>query len=117
MQLADLEHLFLALKPVFEKFKVEYFLLGSFVRDYWMLQHNIQPIRSTNDVDIAIMIGKCEDYDRLINELLDNKLFEVTTNRFCILFKKVIYIDIIPFGKMKIMSNGTIQRNLDHYQQ
>jgi predicted nucleotidyltransferase len=101
-----LPEMFLALQKGFQVFGIDFFLLGAFARDIWTTHlHNIRTQRATQDIDLAILLSKSEEYDELISYLVENENFTTTKNKFCLLFKQRIQVDIMPFGEIEQAEN------------
>ncbi len=89
--------------PVFEKERIEYFIVGAFARDIGLLTagHNQPPARKTKDIDLAVMVGSHDEYDRLITRLLKNPdLQPHPSEPYRLLFKEAYEVDLLPFGEI-----------------
>ncbi len=101
-----LHEMFLALQRGFRFFGIDFFLLGAFARDIWTTHlHNIRVQRATEDVDLAILLSKREEYDELITYLIEKENFTTIKNKFCLLYNNRIQVDIIPFGEIENTEN------------
>jgi predicted nucleotidyltransferase len=101
-----LHEMFLALQRGFQVFGIDFFLLGAFARDIWTTHlHNIRTQRATQDIDLAILLSKREEYDELISYLVEKENFTTTKNKFCLFFDNRIQVDIIPFGEIENTEN------------
>jgi predicted nucleotidyltransferase len=79
-------------------------------------QHTyIRQIRTTGDIDLAIVLSKCEEYEELINYLVKQENFSTTGNRFRVLFQQRIPVDIIPFGEIEHDENYSQWSNRDGF--
>ncbi len=108
--------MFEALQRAFKKYSIDFFLLGAFARDIWTTHlHNIRQIRTTGDIDLAIILSKCEEYEELINYLVTQENFSKTGNRFRVLFEQRIPVDIIPFGEIEHDENYSQWSNRDGF--
>lgn len=101
-----LHEMFVVLQRGFQVFGIDFFLLGAFARDIWTTHlHKIRVTRTTNDIDLAILVSNNEKYDNLVNYLVENENFTTTKNKFCLLYDNRIQVDIIPFGEIENTEN------------
>ncbi len=111
-----LHEMFLALQRGFQVFGIDFFLLGAFARDIWTTHlNNIRTQRATKDIDLAILVSNNEEYDNLINYLVENENFTTTKNKFCLLFKQRIQVDIIPFGEIENTENYDVWNKVNNF--
>lgn len=111
-----LHEMFLALQRGFQVFGIDFFLLGAFARDIWTTHlHNISTQRATQDIDLAILLSKREEYDELVSHLVLNENFTTTKNKFCLLFKQRIQVDIIPFGEIENTENYDTWNSINNF--
>ncbi len=111
-----LHEMFLALQRGFQVFGIDFFLLGAFARDIWTTHlHKIRVTRTTNDIDLAILVSNNEEYDNLINYLVEKENFTTTKNKFCLLFKQRIQVDIIPFGEIENTENYDAWNRINNF--
>ncbi|SEB06744.1 Predicted nucleotidyltransferase [Flavobacterium gillisiae] len=78
-------------------------MVGAVARDVWMSAINgIPPTRITGDIDFAIFIDDKGTYEKLRNYLINTEGFSpYSTNNFVLIWKKVIQVDLLPFGAIE----------------
>lgn len=81
---------------------MDFFLIGAVARDLWMNAINgIPPNRITRDIDFAVLVKDNGTYESLKQFLIKNEGFQpVKNNAFVLLWKGLIQIDLLPFGKI-----------------
>lgn len=87
--------------PVFEKLKINFYIVGATARDIILEIHNISPDRRTKDIDFAIAIDNWEEFDNLEKEMLSHANFTKDPKqkqRF--FYLNDFEIDIVPFGQI-----------------
>ena len=87
--------------PVFEKLKINFYIVGATARDIILEIHNISPDRRTKDIDFAIAIDNWEEFDNLEKEMLSHTHFTKDSKqkqRF--FYLNDFEIDIVPFGQI-----------------
>jgi predicted nucleotidyltransferase len=92
-----------AVIPVLERQSVDYFVVGAFARDLELLSmgHNEPPVRKTKDIDIAVMIGSIEEFDRLKAAVVALPDFEINVHEpYRLSFRKAYDLDFLPFGEI-----------------
>jgi len=91
----------------FEKFGVDFFLVGALARDTWMGLNNKQPKRTTADVDFAILIPDTKTFTELKDHLIKEEGFNpYHGNSFVLLWKDGTQVDLLPFGDIE--DNGSV---------
>jgi predicted nucleotidyltransferase len=102
-----------ALERGFEKFGIDYYLVGALARDVWMRGLNdITPRRATSDIDFGIMIKDSNHFDDLKNYLIKEEKFTPSKeNAFVLIAPDKRQVDILPFGAIeqegKVSVKGT----------
>lgn len=89
-----------ALERGFQKFEIDYYLVGALARDVWVGGiNNIKLGRTTGDIDFAIMIDNEGTYESL-KEYLTNQegFYPSKENAFVLIWRGRTQIDLIPFG-------------------
>jgi len=105
---ATISGLLFAIERGFEKFGVDYYLIGALARDTWMGLHNIQPGRATKDIDFAILIPDISTFHELKDYLVAQEDFnEYKENAFVLLWKDGTQVDLLPFGNIE--DNGVVR--------
>lgn len=91
---------------------IDYIIAGATARDliFWNM-YNIQTIRKTMDVDVAICVKDWDDYNRFVMALLQEGGTQRQDNNR--LYFKNYPIDIIPFGKIAHNNQITWPPNYD----
>lgn len=89
--------------PALKTAGIDYFAVGAFARDVTMLAkgHTSAPERKTKDVDLAVMVGSLDEYEKLkeaISALPDFEHNETEPYRF--IFQKAYDVDFLPFGEI-----------------
>lgn len=89
-----------ALERGLNKFNIDFYLVGAVARDVWMSAINgIPPSRITGDIDFAVFIDDKGTYENLRDYLINTEgLAPYSTNNFVLIWKKVIQVDLLPFG-------------------
>ncbi len=92
-----------ALERGLNKFNIDFYLVGAVARDVWMSAINgIPPSRITGDIDFAVFIDDKGTYENLRNYLINTEGFApYSTNNFVLIWKKVIQVDLLPFGAVE----------------
>ncbi|RAI99438.1 putative nucleotidyltransferase [Chitinophaga skermanii] len=87
------------LETILEKRNIPYYIVGAVARDINFAQATKKPMRKTNDVDIAVMLGSEEEFQSLKQELIASTLFNAhPTELIKFIYKESIEVDILPFG-------------------
>lgn len=98
----ELKDVFNILEEVFNILKIDYYLIGAIARDIWYSKSKKQ-LRSTKDVDFAILVGSRKEYEAVRQYLIENKKFiEIRQNSFVLITPSGIQVDILPFGEIAI---------------
>lgn len=92
-----------AVIPALKIAGIDYFAVGAFARDVSMLArgHTSLSERKTKDVDLAVMVGSLEEYEKLkelISALPDFERDEKEPYRF--VFQNAYVVDFLPFGEI-----------------
>lgn len=85
--------------PVFQKLEIKFFIIGATARDIIMELHGEKSGRRTQDIDIAIVVDKWEEFKTIENEIIQLPDFEKDPKqqqRF--LYLKDFQLDIVPYG-------------------
>lgn len=94
-------------EQVFMNCSVDFYLLGAIARDAWYAKEQIGS-RATRDVDFALYVTGKEQYDSVIQQLIENHEFsEIDGVPFRLLSPFGLTIDLIPFGEISI--NDAVQ--------
>jgi predicted nucleotidyltransferase len=97
-----LKEVFEVLEEAFHLAGIDYYLIGAIAKNVWYTRAG-QRSRDTKDVDLAILVGNKEEYDRTKQYLVDHKGFYASTNnKFSLITPSGITLDILPFGGMDI---------------
>lgn len=92
-----------ALERGFQKFGIDYYLVGAVSRDVWMSGiHKITPRRTTGDIDFAVFINDKGIYEQLKNYLINTEGFAgYRGNAFVLIWKDGTEVDLMPFGAIE----------------
>jgi len=92
-----------ALERGFEKFGIDYYLVGAVARDVWMGGiHQIEPRRATGDIDFAVLINDKNTYGQLKDYLINVEGFHsYSGNAFVLIWKDRTEVDLLPFGAIE----------------
>ena len=95
--------IFLALKRGFNKYEIDFYLVGATARDVWMKGvHDLPPQRATRDIDFAILIRNALVFDELKSYLINIEGFiPYKENQFVLIWKDQTQVDLIPFGDLE----------------
>jgi len=103
-----------ALERGFERFGIDYYLVGAVSRNAWLSGiHNVTPRRTTADVDFAVLINNTGVYEQLKQYLIETEGFQpYHDNAFVLIWKDGTEIDLLPFGAIededrKVTVHGT----------
>jgi len=92
-----------ALERGFEKFGIDFYLVGAVSRDLWMAGINkIKPRRTTGDIDFAVYINDKGVYEALKEYLITLEGFSsYHQNAFVLVYKDGTEVDLLPFGAIE----------------
>ena len=92
-----------ALERGFKKFDVDFYLVGAVARDVWMSGiHNIDPRRTTGDIDFAVLINTKRTYEALKEYLIEVEGFHpYKGNAYVLIWKGLTEVDLLPFGSIE----------------
>lgn len=90
------------LETVFQKFDVDFYLIGALAKDMWLSKEKVQS-RATKDVDLAVFVSEPGAYEEIKSTLIKKHDFkEVSTNAFALLTPYGYPVDLLPFGSLEI---------------
>jgi len=96
-----LDEFFEIIHDKFMEFNVEFYVVGAISRDLLFEMFDIEmPLRSTNDIDLAICVKNWNEYDRTISKLIESGNFQKERERQRLSYKNTIPLDIVPFGEI-----------------
>ena len=92
-----------ALEAAFEKFGIDFYLVGASARDAWISGiHLKNPGRATKDIDIAIVVNDKEQFQQLKDYLTTEEKFQsVKENAFVLIYDGMLQLDLLPFGSIE----------------
>jgi predicted nucleotidyltransferase len=98
-----MDDLLQALERGFQKFGIDFYLVGAVSRDMWMAGvHGIRPRRTTGDVDFAVCIQDKGVYEALKDYLITQEGFSPNKeNAFVLIDKAGMEVDLLPFGAIE----------------
>lgn len=95
------------LESAFQKFGIDYYLIGAFVREVWTDHIKTLPdMRATRDIDFAIYINEHEQYDALKKYLIEQEGFVEQKEPYRLFTPERNIVDLIPFGGIE--QNGEV---------
>lgn len=102
-QSPDIKELLRALERGFDKFGIDYYLVGAVARDVWMSGiHKLEPRRTTADIDFAVLINEKGGYEALKEFLIHSEGFQPSReNAFVLIWKDRTQVDLLPFGAIE----------------
>ncbi len=105
---ASISGLLDALERGFEKFNIDFYLIGALARDTWMGMNDKRPKRATKDVDFAILIPNTKTFNELKEYLIKEEEFNpYHENAFVLIWKDGTQVDLLPFGDIE--DNGVVK--------
>ncbi len=110
-----------ALERGFQKFGIDYYLIGALAREVWMRGlKDITPRRATSDIDFGVLLKDSDHFDELKNYLIQTERFSSSSeNAFVLIAPNGRQIDILPFGeiekegKVPVKGTGMTTLNFD----
>lgn len=92
-----------ALERGFEKFGIDFYLVGAVARDVWMSGINkIAPQRTTGDIDFAVLVNDKGTYEALKKYLIENEGFHsFKGSAYVLIWKGQTEVDLLPFGAIE----------------
>ncbi len=92
-----------AMENVFREFGVDFFLVGAVARDIRLaVGDEFTASRTTNDVDIAILLTDEDHFNNLKNALIATKHFEECAGTdIRLIYKGGTEVDLLPFGEIE----------------
>ena len=102
-QRPEISEMLSALERGFEKFGIDFYLVGAVARDVWMSGINkIAPRRATGDIDFAVLINDKGTYEELKNYLVQAEGFHpYKGNAFVLIWEDKTEVDLLPFGAIE----------------
>lgn len=78
---------------------IPFFVVGAMARDVvFELVHNIEAPRRTEDVDLGLRLASWDEFNDLIQALVETGRFTRTKAHQRLLFDSAIRLDVVPFG-------------------
>jgi len=92
-----------ALERAFDKFGIDFYLVGAVSRDVWMSGVNkFIPRRTTGDIGFAVLINNKGIYEKLRDYLVETEGFTPSReNAFVFIYKDGRQVDLLPFGAIE----------------
>ncbi len=102
-QQPEITEMLSALERGFEKFGIDFYLVGAVARDVWMSGINkIAPRRTTGDIDFAVLINEKGTYEALKDYLIKTEgFYPYKGNSFVLIWKDKTQVDLLPFGAIE----------------
>lgn len=89
------------LDSVFTDFGLTYFLIGANARDVHLFKIGEVPSRGTADIDFAIMLSNKDNYNDLINALIEEGFNETSIPHRLYYESTNTVIDLLPYGQIE----------------
>ena len=111
-QQPEIAEMLLAIERGFLKFDIDYYLVGAVARDVWMSGiHDIEPRRTTGDIDFAVLMNDKGTYEELKEYLISQEGFlPFKENSYVLIWKDKSQVDLLPFGAIED-EDGTVTIN------
>lgn len=94
--------LFEILVPIFDELDVGFYLIGAIARDAWFAIEGVS-VRATTDIDMALLIGREEQYQQVKEQLIERHGFRKANDNAYKLHTPFGYpVDLVPFGAVEI---------------
>jgi len=102
-QQPEITEMLSALERGFQKFGIDFYLVGAVARDVWMSGiNNISPRTTTGDIDFGVLINDKGTYEALKEYLIKTEAFHPTKeNAFVLIWKDKTEVDLMPFGAIE----------------
>lgn len=94
-------HCFEALERAFNKFDIDFYLIGARARDIWLDHLNIKEKRTTTDIDLCIYIQAYEEFRELCTYLCTVEEFQKAQDEPYRFFYGEFMVDLLPFGEIE----------------
>ena len=100
-----------ALERGFQKFGIDYYLIGAVAREVWMRGlKDITPRRTTSDIDFGVLLKDNNHFEELKNYLINTEGFTgYRENAFVFIAPDGRQIDILPFGEIENEGKVTVK--------
>lgn len=100
-----------ALERGFQKFDIDYYLIGAVAREVWMRGlKDITPRRATSDIDFGVLLKDSDHFDELKNYFIQTEGFSsYRENAFVLIAPGGRQIDILPFGEIEKEGKVTVK--------
>jgi predicted nucleotidyltransferase len=100
---AGMDETLSALERGFQKYNIDFYLVGAVSRDVWLSGLNgITPRRTTADVDFAVFINGKGIYEQLREYLITQEGFNpYAQNAFVLIHENGTEVDLLPFGAVE----------------
>ncbi len=105
LRIDNVKTILVSLEKAFKYLKIEFFIIGALSRDIMAIIHNENPIRATEDIDLAVLVAGENDYNILKTYLIEKENFSKNNKLPYRLNKNDIIIDLLPFGEIESAEN------------
>ncbi|MFZ2283537.1 MAG: nucleotidyl transferase AbiEii/AbiGii toxin family protein [Lutibacter sp.] len=95
------KEVFDCIDEVMIKLNVPYYLIGASAVALELLKDGIKPSRGTKDIDFAIMISSIQEFETIVDELVNHGFNKVEAPWTMYNDKFNIVIDLLPFGEIE----------------
>ncbi|MGB4401091.1 MAG: hypothetical protein WBJ10_17090 [Daejeonella sp.] len=95
-----------SLERCFNKFEIDYYMVGATARDLWISHLDLPSIRATIDVDFSVYVRSPEQFTELKNCLILKEGFVADKEPYRLYSAIGQIVDLIPFGAIE--ENGKV---------
>jgi predicted nucleotidyltransferase len=106
LRIDNVKAILVSLDKAFKDLGIEFYVIGALARDIMAIIHNENPIRATQDIDLAVLVSGEKNYNNLKSYLIGKANFSQDISlSYRLLFKNEIIIDLLPFGEIESAEN------------
>ena len=103
-----------ALAKLFKSLDIQFYILGGLARDIHFSVLEIEAVRMTKDLDIAIFVPESDQFDLVINELVKQYGYQkVEENPVVLIHPSGLNVDFIPFNKLSSVDGSMAEFGAD----
>lgn len=101
LRIENAKNILISLVNAFNDMQIEFYIIGALARDIMSIIHKENPIRATQDIDLAVLVAGEDNYNILKTYLIEKENFLIDKKLSYRLYKDNIIIDLLPFGKIE----------------
>jgi predicted nucleotidyltransferase len=95
----EMKNTFRALENAFEKYNIDFYLIGAFAREMWLSHIEDLPLRrTTRDIDFSLFINEYSDFTNVKEYLSSHEGFIEFAEPFRMQSPEHVIVDLLPFG-------------------